>query len=96
LSYKFTHESKRQLIENLQVQIERRSISLFNDPTQTTELLAYEYSVTKGGTVTMNAPEGMHDDTVIGLALAAWEFRPAQSILISTDDDLHRSFFDRT
>jgi hypothetical protein len=24
----------------------------------------------------MNAPEGMHDDTVIGLALAAWEFRP--------------------
>lgn len=76
-SYKFTHESKRQLIENLQVQIERRSISLFNDPTQTTELLAYEYAVTKAGTVTMNAPEGMHDDTVIGLALAAWEFRPA-------------------
>jgi hypothetical protein len=76
VSFKFTHDSKRQLIENLQLQIERRALSLLNDPVQTGELLAYEYDVTAKGTVTMNAPEGMHDDTVIGLALAAWEFRP--------------------
>ena len=74
--YKFTHESKRQLIENLQLQIERRTLELLPDEVQKTEMLAYEYSVTKGGTVTMNAPEGMHDDTVIALGLAAWEFRP--------------------
>ena len=76
VSFKFTHDSKRQLIENLQLQFERRAISLLNDPVQTGELLAYEYDVTPKGTVTMNAPQGMHDDTVIGLALAAWEFRP--------------------
>jgi len=79
VSFKFTHDSKRQLIENLQLQFERRAISLLNDPVQTGELLAYEYDVTAKGTVTMNAPDGMHDDTVIGLALAAWEFRPRQT-----------------
>jgi hypothetical protein len=82
--YKFTHESKRQLIENLQLQIERRTLELLPEPIQKTELLAYEYSVTKGGTVTMNAPEGMHDDCVIGLALAAWEFRPTKKATAKT------------
>ena len=76
VSFKFTSESKRQLIENLQLQFERRDITILDDPVQTGELLAYEYDVTAKGTVTMNAPDGMHDDTVIGLALAAWEFRP--------------------
>lgn len=79
VSFKFTSESKRQLIENLQLQFERREITLLDEPVQTGELLAYEYDVTAKGTVTMNAPDGMHDDTVIGLALAAWEFRPRQT-----------------
>jgi hypothetical protein len=79
VSFKFTSESKRQLIENLQLQFERRDITILDDPVQTGELLAYEYDVTAKGTVTMNAPDGMHDDTVIALALAAWEFRPKQT-----------------
>ena len=34
--------------------------------------LAYEYELTPSRNVRMNAPEGMHDDCVISLALATW------------------------
>ena len=37
------------------------------------ELESFEYSVTESGNVKMSAPSGVHDDTVIALALAAWQ-----------------------
>jgi hypothetical protein len=37
---------------------------------QTSELLAFESSVTVTGMVRYSAPPGLHDDTVIALALA--------------------------
>ena len=36
------------------------------------ELEAFEFSVTDSGTVRTGAPWGVHDDTVIALALACW------------------------
>jgi hypothetical protein len=38
------------------------------------ELEAYEYDLTEMGNVGMNAPSGQHDDCVIALALAVWQF----------------------
>lgn len=69
--YQFTSASKERLIDNLSIAIEHQRLRLMDVPEQTNELLAYEYEVTASGNVRMNAPQGMHDDTVIALALAA-------------------------
>jgi phage FluMu gp28-like protein len=70
--YHFSNATKEALIDNLALLIEGQEISLMDLPTQTAELMAYEYELTPSRNVRMNAPVGMHDDTVIALALAAW------------------------
>jgi hypothetical protein len=70
-----TNSSKESLIDNLAMLIEQARIALQDIPEQTAELLAYQYELTPSRNVRMNAPEGMHDDTVIALALAAWPLK---------------------
>ena len=70
--YHFTNASKTALIDNLAMKIETGKVRLMDLPVQTDELNAYEYHLTQARNVTMSAPEGMHDDCVIALALAAW------------------------
>lgn len=74
--YNFTNATKEALIDNLAMKIERGDVSLMDLPVQTDELLAFEYQLTPSRNVTMSAPEGMHDDTVIALALACWNNKP--------------------
>lgn len=73
--FHFTNQSKEALIDNLALRIERGEARLMDVPAQTNELLAYQYELTPSRNVRMNAPEGMHDDTVIALALAFWGLR---------------------
>jgi hypothetical protein len=73
--YGLTNSSKEALIDNLAMLIEQARIRLMDLPEQTSELLAYQYELTAARNVRMNAPEGMHDDTVIALALAAWPLK---------------------
>lgn len=70
--YTLSNTSKEALIDNLAMRIEQKTTSLLDFPEQTNELLAYQYELTASRNVRMNAPEGMHDDTVIALALALW------------------------
>lgn len=70
MPFLFTAQSKAALIEQAVATVQRKDISLMDIPTQTDELKAFEYEVTKSGTVRMNAPEGMHDDCVIAVCLA--------------------------
>ncbi len=70
--FTFTNSSKEGLIDNLALLFEQGKIDLMDIPEQTAELLAFEYEVLPSKKVRMQAPEGMHDDTVMGLALAAW------------------------
>jgi len=70
--FQFTNSSKEGLIDNLAMQIEQGKLRLMDVPEQTSELLAYQYELTPSRNVRMNAPEGMHDDCVISLALATW------------------------
>lgn len=65
-----THASKQQIIDELSLAIETGRVELLDDETQTGELLAYEITRLPGGGLRYAAPEGMHDDTVIALALA--------------------------
>ena len=66
----FTNTSKTAIMDNLALQIETKA-RLLDNPVQTAELTAYAYTLTASRNVTMNAPEGQHDDTVCALALAA-------------------------
>lgn len=68
--YRFTQTSKEQIVNRLAIDIEQQHIRLMDIPTQTHELLAYEYEMTAGGHLRMNAPAGQHDDCVISLALS--------------------------
>ncbi len=70
--YQMTNASKERLIDHLAMQLEQGKIRLMNIPEQENELIAYAYELTPSRNVRMGAPEGMHDDCVIGLALAAW------------------------
>lgn len=70
--FQFTNASKTRLIDNLAMGLERGRLRLMDIPQQTNELLAFEYEMTPGRLVKMGAPLGMHDDCVIGLALAYW------------------------
>jgi hypothetical protein len=66
--FKFTAQSKQQLMEGLAVAIQRQEVT-FPDGPIVSELEAFEYEYYRGG-VKYSAPEGMDDDCVMALALA--------------------------
>lgn len=65
---KFTSQSKQQLIEGLQLEIQQRKIKFPSEPIGY-ELENFEYEYTRTG-VRYTAPQGLHDDCVVSLALA--------------------------
>ena len=71
--YKFTNSSKKDLIENLSIAIENKTVSYPDIPVLITELGLYGYKISPAGVTTYNAPEGYHDDVVVALALAVWQ-----------------------
>lgn len=66
--FKFTSNSKQQLMEGLAAAIQQRKISFPAGPI-TDELSNFEYEYTRTG-VKYSAPKGLHDDCVCALALA--------------------------
>ena len=65
-----TNATKSQLIDGLALAFESGAIRILPDLVQLSELQSYESARTTTGMVTYSAPDGMHDDTVIALALA--------------------------
>jgi hypothetical protein len=63
--------TKQPLIQGLQSAFEHGAIRILNDPTQVGELQAYESERMAYG-FRYGAPAGLHDDTVMALALA-WQ-----------------------
>ncbi len=70
--YKFTNESKMNLITSLQVAFEKEEISFPKIDILIDELEAFEYEMLSSGKFKYTSPEGYHDDCVISLALANW------------------------
>lgn len=65
------NESKRKLVENLQVSFEQNRIRLLQHETQSTQLSFYEATVNKStNKVSYNSAKGFHDDYVMALMLA--------------------------
>ena len=72
MGFNTTNATKAAAIEALALAFERGDITILNDQTTVAELQAYEMDRTPSGMVKYGAPEGMHDDTVMALALA-WQ-----------------------
>jgi hypothetical protein len=70
MPFETTGVSKPPLIESLVLAFDRGEITVINDPVIKGELMAYERRISHTGRSQYSAPEGMHDDTVIALALA--------------------------
>ena len=69
-AFQTTNATKAQIIDALALAFERGEITILNDPTLVGELQAYEMQRLPSGMARYSAPEGMHDDTVMALALA--------------------------
>lgn len=67
---KFTEISRMNLLNHLAMLIEQDKIQLPNDEGLLGELESFQYSLSPLGKIKVSAPEGMHDDRVMSLALA--------------------------
>jgi hypothetical protein len=67
-----TNASKASIIQALELAFERGDIQIVDDPVLVNELMAYQSERLPSGLVRYSAPEGLHDDCVISLALA-WQ-----------------------
>lgn len=67
--FKFSNQSKQQLMEGLAVAIQSRRVG-FPDGVVRSELDEFEFQITQSGKVSYAASEGLHDDCVVALALA--------------------------
>ena len=65
-----TNASKAKVIEGLVLAFEREMVRILPDDYQLSELTAFGIERLPSGIFRYSAPEGMHDDTVIALALA--------------------------
>jgi len=65
-----TNASKAKVIDALSLAFERSTLTILNHPILIGELQAYEAQRLPGGLLRYSAPDGMHDDCVISLALA--------------------------
>lgn len=65
-----TAVTKTQIIESLMLAFERQEIRIIPDATLLEELQAFEASRLPSGMMRYSAPEGLHDDCVMALALA--------------------------
>ena len=71
-SFQTTAQSKAQAIDALALAFERSEIRILPEPVLVGELQAYEMQRLPSGMMRYSAPDGMHDDTVMALALA-WQ-----------------------
>jgi phage terminase large subunit-like protein len=65
-----TNATKQTIIQSLQSAFEHDNIKIVNNPVLVGELLSFESKRSASGSFQYSAPEGMHDDTVMSLALA--------------------------
>jgi hypothetical protein len=77
--YKFTEASKKDLVENLSIAIDNKTISYPLLPELVNELKLFGYTQSPSGGIHYGAPEGYHDDCVISLALATWQIKKASA-----------------
>lgn len=85
IGFETTASTKPPLIENLALSFERAEWQFQQDPIWTGELEAFERKVSPTtGRSQYNAPDGLHDDTVIGRALMRWQANQGHATMIQS------------
>jgi hypothetical protein len=77
-----TNVTKQVIIQNLQSAFEHGEIKILDDPVLIGELLSFESKRNQSGSFSYAAPDGMHDDAVMALAIA-WDAVANRPWLIS-------------
>lgn len=67
--FQTTNATKTAAIDALALAFEQDAIKIINDPVMVGELQAYEMERLPSGLLRYSAPEGMHDDCVMSLAI---------------------------
>ena len=80
-----TNKSKAQIIDGLALAFENDELTILDDPVLINELQAYEAERLPSGMFRYGAPSGMHDDTVMALAMA-WHGGSGMRWIISSWD----------
>lgn len=93
--FETTGTSKPLLIESLVLAFERNELKVLNNPILKGELMAYERKVSATGRSQYSAPDGMHDDCVISLALALWAITSSGEFYMETAPEELRHLFSR-
>jgi hypothetical protein len=68
----FTEATRMNLLNNLSMLIEQDKIKIPNDEGLVAELESFQYRLSVTGKIRVGAPENMHDDRVMSLALAVY------------------------
>ena len=74
-AFKFTQQSKKDLIDKLQIWIELKRVKLILQPEVQDEYDNYSYELTPEGRTKYGAPDGFHDDIVTADALGVWNLQ---------------------
>lgn len=96
--FKFTETSRQNLLNNLAILLEQDKIKIPNDEGLIGELESFKYDLTDRGKIRIGAPENMHDDRVMSLALSVWGVTekvrpdPGQIARILGNREMNRSF----
>ena len=80
-----TSATKQAIIQSLQAAFENAQIKVLNNPVLIGELLSFESKRAPSGSFTYSAPDGMHDDCVMSLAIA-WNGLSADRWFFSSYD----------
>lgn len=76
--FKYTNKTKQQMIEKLNLFIERKDITIPDNEVLIDELEAFSCDLSPSGKLLYSAPQGLHDDTVNSLGLAVWGLQPVK------------------
>jgi hypothetical protein len=81
-AFNTTQATKQVAIDALALAFERGDIAILDDPVLVGELQAYEMDRTATGLIRYGAPDGMHDDCVMSLAIA-WQAAATETWLLA-------------
>jgi len=77
--FKFTMNSRRDLLENLRILLDKGKIRIPNDPILIDELKSMRFELPETqqaldrNRIRIKVPDGLHDDMIMGLALSVWQ-----------------------
>jgi hypothetical protein len=78
-AYKFTEQTRNDLLKNLAIKMEQRIVSLLDDDILKQELSYFQYELGNQGKLKIKVPDGLHDDCPFATALSMHNL-PSQPI----------------